>query len=346
MERGLKQRLVAFSKATISEGELADLFPEMLTYEAFADHVLSLETAGILRMIKSAGRNGRHPDLANRYRINKFKIQEEHHQTLQHYRFIFHIEIDLDSYFVESEAVWLADLPYLKKINQYILEKGFPEVAAAAPERSFELVGDEKWIVEKKGETLLRRVGIWDMMKIFPVSDPLMLAINPHLIRNQRQFHLVVENKTTYDALLRVLTQSQFSTLIYGAGWAITKSIENFAMQYPVDGEHVILYFGDIDHAGISIWHRLNERMRAVPAVSFYEACLVKGRSYGKLNQRKNESHVADFLTFFEEKSAREIGGLLMGGAYYPQEVLGSRELQEIMCRYNLDGIFETGGNL
>lgn len=335
VESDVRRLLVGFPKVTITDAELATFFTNGESYEVFAKEVLQLEQSGILVMVKAAGRNPRYPSVAYRYKINRKKLREDYHKELQQYRFKFSMAIDLDDYFTRDEAVWLADLPYLELINRFILKEGFPEVRAAAPERSFELVGDEKWIVESGGESLLRRVGLWDAMKLFPVSDPLMFAVNPRLIGARQQLHLIIENKTTYDALLQVLTGSEFSTLIYGAGWKVTKSIENFKTQYPVDADHVLLYFGDIDRAGIEIWHVLNEREETFLALPFYDACLLKTRVYGKMNQRKNVEHIRDFLNCFSLDSAAELAALLEEGAYYPQEVLRTSELQELMCGYD-----------
>jgi len=111
--------------------------------------------------------------------------------------------------------------------------------------------------------------------KIVPVSDPLMLAVNPKVLQERTQYHLIVENKTTYQALLPTLRETGFSSLIYGSGNKIVKSIEQFEWQLPMDeAEHTIYYFGDIDRSGFTIWHSLTKRRRVLPAVPFYEGVL------------------------------------------------------------------------
>lgn len=331
MESKVKKDLLMFSRSTLTIDELEAIIPRDVDYQSSAEMILRLEESNILQMVKSAGRNSRTPSLANRYKINKYILNEAFHHQLQTYRLKFDNAINLDAYFSMTEAIWLTDFPYLQKIHTYITERGFPTTGAAAPERSFELVGDEKWIVEGKGSVLLQRIDLWDIMKIFPVSDPLMFAINPLKMETEEQFHLIVENKTTYEALVQVLGESIFSTLIYGVGNKITKSIENFSMQYPVKAQHVFIYFGDIDRSGISIWHVLNERTTVIPAIPFYAACLLKKRAFGKVNQRKNEQHISGFLAFFNAERAEMIRVLLNDGAYYPQEVLSTKELQQIL---------------
>jgi hypothetical protein len=90
------------------------------------------------------------------------------------------------------------------------------------------------------------------MLKIIPVSDRLMFALNPRLLQEKKQWHLIVENKTTYQGLLPALKETCFSTLIYGSGNKITGSMELFQNQYPIEAEHIFCYFGDLDKSGIT----------------------------------------------------------------------------------------------
>lgn len=327
-------------RSTISLEELEQLAPKVDTYEQFAALILDFEHDNILQMVKSQGRNYRTPSIAYKYRIHRHTLNRTYHQELQTYRLTFHNAIDLDAYFNLDHAQWAEDLPYLKKIHAYIVKKGLPTEKVPAPERSFALVGDEKWI-ENKGSDLLHRIQLFEAMKIFPVTDPLMFAINPAHVNQDHHKHLIVENKTTYQALLPALTETKFSTLIYGSGNKIPKSIENFPDQFPVKGEHVFFYFGDIDQSGITIWHSLHQRQCAIPAIPFYEACLQKQKAYGKTNQRPNEQALAAFRTFFNKKASDHIQALLSEGAYYPQEVLKTKELQAIWLEANWNAVFE-----
>lgn len=297
-------------------------------YRSFANEITTLETIGALTMVKSKGRNGNKPSLAYQYRINRVLLNEDYHRELENYRLKLNNQINIDKYFHMDEYTWNKDLPYIEKIHSYLENNGIPTVEAAAPERSFELVGDEKWITDKGGKEILERIGLWDKLRVFPVSDPLMLAINPHTIHQKMHYHLIIENKTTYQGLLPMLIHTDFSTLIYGSGNKIAKSIENFPNQYPVEGEHAFFYFGDIDRSGITIWFSLNKRQQVLPAVPFYKACLEKGEAFGKTNQRPDEEALHSFLTYFPDNLAEQIRNLLGKGAYYPQEVLKTRELQ------------------
>lgn len=330
MDRYIKL-LSTWSKSTISLDDLLTLFYQSgQSYEQMADIILQLENKKLLQSMKSAGRTTRHPPLAYRYRIDKAQILQEFHTLLHHYNQQFHSAIRLDSYYTADRSQFETDLPYLKKLDCYLKTKGFPEELVPAPERSVELVGDEKWIDEKGGQELLERVGLWDRLAIVPVSDPLMFAVNRNVLHNETQYHLIVENKTTYQALLPQLVETNFSTLIYGAGNKIVKSIEQFDWQLSTEDsvQHRLYYFGDIDRAGINIWHLLKTQRQVLLAIPFYKACLVKTPLNGKVNQRKDREALNAFVK--EWKEGHPVEGLLENGQYYPQEILTSTELRHI----------------
>lgn len=328
----LKKNLLQFHRKTISFDELQELAAKNLNYEQFAQNILLLEEAKILQMIQSQGRNNLTPSLAYRYRIHKQVLNKAHYEELTSYRLKFHNAINLDKYFELDASIWQKDLPYLERINDYLEGNGYPKEKVPAPERSFELVANEKWI-EEEGETVLRRIHLWDALQIMPVADPLMFAINPAQVTAEKANHLIVENKTTYQALLAVLQESTLATLIYGAGNKINKTIENFDHQIPTEADHHIFYFGDIDREGINIWHRLRNKRVVKPAFPFYKACLAKKAARGKMNQRKDMEAISAFLDYFPKGEAEVIRQLLEDGFYYPQEVLQTLELQDILRR-------------
>jgi len=88
----------------------------------------------------------------------------------------------------------------------------------SAPERSYELLGDEKWIDFKGGKALLQRIRLWDKLKINYNVDPLMVAVNSGILWKSAHCHLVVENKATFHDCLESLNISPLTALLYGAG--------------------------------------------------------------------------------------------------------------------------------
>lgn len=320
-----------YSKRTIGLSALEVIIGNYFhSYEDFANFILNLEDGHILQMVKAKGRTTRNPSLAFEYRIDKSLLQESHHRELQKYRTIFHHAINLDEYYKKDSTLFKHDLPYIKKIDDYLKTNGFPIEMVPAPERSFEIVQDEKWITEKKGKDLLERIGLFDRLKITPVSDPLMFAVNPKEIQSKRQYHFIVENKTTYQGLLPALKHTTFSTLIYGSGKKIVHSIEQFSSQYPVEAEHFFFYFGDLDREGVSIWYSLFKKVKVILAIPFYEACLKKGPVEGKDYQKQFKQAQEAFIAQLPKEWRGKMSDVFSQGKYYPQEILKSKELQQI----------------
>ncbi|SDP22338.1 hypothetical protein SAMN04487897_1506 [Paenibacillus sp. yr247] len=323
-------------QATVWTEQLEKLFDgEQVTYEQFAEVVLAMEETGLLTEVKSAGRRSKRPSLANRYRIQNTLLKSNFQQRLHRYRLDLHPFISLDRYFALGEVSFDSDLPYIQKIHHYLQNNPFPDKIASAPERSFALVGDEKWVTERGGKSILERIGLWDKLLIESEYDPLMLAINPPLLSEPSSthpcLHLIVENKATFQALLPALTETLFHSLIYGCGNKIVGNIDLFPLQYPVKGrEHLFYYFGDLDHSGIQIWYNLSKKIRMIPALPFYSACMEKEPAKGKANQRRDNQALQSFLACFPFPDRDQLDRYLTSGNYYPQETLSTRQLQQI----------------
>jgi hypothetical protein len=323
-------------QATVWTEQLEKLFEgEQVTYEQFAEAVLAIEEIGFLIEVKSAGKRLKKPVLANRYRMKNAMLKADFHQKLNRHHLNLHPRISLDRYFALDEASFDSDFPYIQQIHIYLQEHQLPDKMAAASERSFALVGDEKWVTERNGRTILERIGLWDHMLIESEYDPLMMAVNPLLWSESSStfpcLHLIVENKATFQALLPVLTETVFHTLIYGCGNKIVGNIDMFPLQYPVQNrEHIFYYFGDLDHSGIQIWYYLSMKVAMIPALPFYTACLEKAPAKGKTNQRREDRALQSFLACFPDRDRERLELYLTTGSYYPQETLSTRELQHI----------------
>lgn len=318
--------------------EIEKLFTGNVNYDDFAKVVKSIEENNILIPVKAHKTNNKSIPLYNTYRINKSHFKNQLINQIQTFKLKADENINLQSYFSLSEQEWKKDLPYIQIIDAYIKEKGFPNNEASSPERSYEIIGDEKWIDEKGGKALLERLNIWDKLKISHNVDPLMLAINPKTINNSINIHIIVENKATFYDFLDSLEQTNFTSLIYGAGWKIVSNITMLEKQLGIkNNEHKLFYFGDIDYEGISIWNTLNEKRTVIPAVDFYNELLKKPAAQGKKSQKENIEALENFINYFPEEEGNKIKELLKQRYYYPQEGLNKYEIQEIWRQF--DGI-------
>lgn len=319
------------NKKIISLGELEKQFSGDMTYEVFAYEIKNLVELNILKEVKKHGTNNKPIPLANTYRLNRYVLKKEFVDEIQCFQIKVHKAIDLSSFLSLDEKQWKKSLSQIKIIDNYLKENGFPADSATSQERSFQIVGDEKWIDEGGGKVLLERLKIWDKLKINNEPDPLMLAINPNNFCQKEHKHLIVENKATYYGLLDALDDTDFTTLIYGAGWKIISGISCLEKQISLQGrKHILYYFGDLDFEGINIWNCLNKKVFVKPILDFYKELLKKDSSRGKENQNKNEEALSNFLEFFNKENKRKIEYNLKNKGYYPQEGLSKKELQSI----------------
>ncbi|TXK90340.1 hypothetical protein FVE24_12135, partial [Parageobacillus sp. SY1] len=97
-----------------------------------------------------------------------------------------------------------------------------------------------------------------------------------------------------------------------------------------VKADHRFYYFGDIDREGIAIWHSLAKKQPVSPALPFYRACLQKDPTSGKDYQMERTEALDEFLAYFAPDEQKQLQELLASGQYYPQEMLKTRELQQI----------------
>lgn len=332
MENMILNLLKNYKKKKIFLIDIENALCGNIEYMDFANNMKELEDMGILIPIKSHGTNNKKIPLANTYRINRSYFRQDLIDEIASYQLKSNKNINLQAYFSLSDEMWQEDLPYIKMVESYLQSKGLPKEEVTSSERSYEVTGDEKWIDEKGGKELLERIGLLEKLKISPINDPLMFAINKNKISEMGEhIHLIVENRATFYALLEDIENTAFTSLTYGSGWKVLGGIGVFERQIGLMGQaNKIYYFGDLDFEGISIWYELNKREPLQLATDFYESLLKKTCSYGKENQKPNRKAIDSFLLNFNEYDKRKIVSTLENGGYYPQEGLNKRELQVI----------------
>ncbi|MBE1441275.1 Wadjet anti-phage system protein JetD domain-containing protein [Paenibacillus sp. OAS669] len=328
----LKQALSMQSTKTVKLRELEKLVDGSMEYDSFFNAVRHLEQEGFLQPVKSQGFNNF--GLAYAYRIKKLSLSKQLHEQIRSKQLSLHSLIDLSCYFAQAEENWKQDQEYINKLHIYLTEKGVPNKEAFSPERSYELVGDEKWIDEGGGRVFLNRIGVYSFLRIVPAVEPLMFAVNPNEMNSRENLHLIVENKSVYAALSTCLAESPYTTLIFGSGKGFLSSIMNLEHQLNLpDHVHRLYYFGDLDREGIMIWDTLHQRRAAPPALAFYRALLMKDFTYGKQYQKQNKCAEDRFVSNFHLNEQDKIRQMLAEGGYYPQEALKTDELCDIWRR-------------
>ena len=322
--------LKTYKKKTIKLSELEKLPDGSRNYEDFEACINKLVENEVL-----AEKGDKINSLSLSYNINHYKLKKDKIDEINTYIFKFSKEIDLGEYFKLSEETFHNDLPFIHIVDDYILKNGFPKSYVTSQERSFNISGDEKWIDEKNGKKILERIKVWDKLKIENDSDPLMLAVNQKGFESSIHYHLIVENKATFLALMDILKETNYTSLIYGCGWKIVSNYYMLDKQLNLKDKNEFMYFGDIDKEGISIWNSLNEKMKVNIAVDFYKELLKKDYSIGKKSQKRNEKAINNFLDFFSNYEKEVFLNMINNDGYLPQEGLNKEELKRIwsgMC--------------
>lgn len=331
MEIRIIQYIQRQRRQTVTLAELEEAVPGDTSYLDFAGIIRDMEAKYILLPVKRSGTNCKEPPLANAYRINRACLNQDRVREIAMLTLELHPAILLESYYKPGEDDFQHDWPLIEQVDAYLKKVGLPEVAATAPERSYQIAGDEKWIDEQGGRQFLERLGLWQAMRIHPVSEPLMLAVNPSAYARNQALHLVVENKAAYNGLLPALAESPFLSLIFGSGWKIAGNLHMLDRQLNWKGEsRCIYYFGDLDWEGVSIWNRLQQEETVPPALPFYRALLERVPASGKERQRENHSALEAFAAYFTAEEGNRMAELLKNRRYYPQESLDPEELQRI----------------
>ncbi|SFI36434.1 hypothetical protein SAMN05192551_1143 [Tindallia magadiensis] len=325
---------------TIMLMKLEEWCPSDSSYADFSAVVMDLMEEEVLIRIKTAGENRKSPSLPYKFRIESHGLKREQQQELRRQAANFHPAMDLSAYYRKELTVWKRDLPVLKKVNDYLQQYGTDFAGHSLPELSWKLTGNEKWLEEEGGKQLLERIHLWHQVERQTYPDPLMLAVNPsHLSEIQAGgsktltlLHLIVENKSMYYRLLPLLSFSDMTSLIYGAGRKIVAGLSQLPYQLGIEKagniQHTIHYFGDLDWEGIAIWHDLQKRYahveawEVIPATDFYQSLAQCSWSQGKTNQRQQEEALKEFLAYFSSEEGSTLRRQLEAGGYCPQEAL------------------------
>jgi hypothetical protein len=311
------------------------------TYDDFANVIYQLQSERILIPTKTAKTNEKKRPLALKFRLNIQSFFAQYHHQLHQKQHVFHPKIRLDAYFKLEESTFKKELPMIEAIDRYLKTFGMPKELMYIPQLSLKLVGNEKWIDDLGGMTLLKRIGLWEELPIIDRIDPVAFTIDPNKISKDVQYHLIVENKTPYRQCSDFIQESGFSTVIYGKGKQICSGIRLFLEQYPVNAVHRFVYFGDIDWEGLGIYKSLADTVSLEPGIYFYGQMLRHAWISGKENQRENSAALDFFIEAVLEKTQglafEKIQSQLKQEFYLPQEVLEEEEICQIMQQSRSD---------
>ena len=314
-------------------------------YPVFAAAIQGLVDEGLLSPVKAKGLNCKNPALFYWYRIvprDEKPEQAKRQQLLTYY----HPAINT-SFYLNHAGEFTQDEPALDLLDHFF--KTTPALSRVVPitanERSFQIFGDEKWLLSTEGQKFLQRVGLsLGALRCYVTHEPFFYYARRIAGADSGVKALIVENKDTFFSLKTLFQEGlsswagvSFALLIYGEGRKIEKSLSFFDELEDYRGIPVdFYYFGDLDPEGISIWHALTGKKPVKPFVYFYKKLFER---YGgaaphlRKGQRFSQAATLDFLAHFQSDTAAGIQKMLQAGHYLPQEGLDYAFMRELAAK-------------
>ncbi|GMQ58971.1 DUF2220 family protein [Vallitalea sediminicola] len=329
MKKKLEEYLGNYKKTYVLLDEIMKIYDNSISYSELARIIKSIEKNGGIEPVKKSGLNNMLIPLYYKYRINKPYFHQSYYTRLYKKQWEINLHLSLEDYFTLNETIFNKDEFYIDLISNYINNNPDMIDEKFIPELSFDMVGDEKWIQDKGGEAILKRLHLWDKLLLFERIEPLSFAINKNKCNEDIHYHLIIENKTPFLHLINYINESKYTTIIYGKGWQIISSIKLLNKQLNIKGENIYEYFGDMDNEGLSIFDSLTKKINVKPAVNYYKAMMNYKSVKGKENQKINEAAIDNFLSYFTNKQQDLIKKVLKDKEYYPQEILS----KNILCK-------------
>ncbi len=170
----------------------------------------------------------------------------------------------------------------LQQIDAFLKSDGRDCIVVPIKERSLEIFGDEKRLDLVADSTLFRAGRLTlDHLRCETVAEPLGWRRGPASVAPDAPV-LVVENCATWHSFVRWNeSAARYRAVVYGRGNAFIDSVSLLPDLFTeLGGAGPILYFGDLDPAGLRIPRRAHERairlgLPAIqPATWCYEALL------------------------------------------------------------------------
>lgn len=225
-------------------------------------------------------------------------------------------------------------LASLKLINEWL--KTDPSLSIIVPikERSLEIFGDEKRLDQLRSG----KVALFDGKLTLPALGcrvcPIPLPYEPGPDTAHGKPVLILENNDTWWSFCNWNRgSSQFSAVAYaGGGNAKGLAYDETFLDELLDRYETseLLYFGDLDPAGVRIAAGAARRRAArgcsplSPAAPLYDWLLVHGRP---APMHSREQLTIEDLTWLHESARPAIARLFASGRRIPQEALGLRAL-------------------
>ncbi|MCT4509725.1 MAG: DUF2220 domain-containing protein [Tepidibacter sp.] len=326
-----------FKKKIVSVNEIQEYF-KIQDYIELVNFIKDLTQGGKLKEVKTSKLNGMNPALFNKYRILTKGVDNTKYIDEINYSFYFTFNKD---YYLSNIDKYKKDRSYIEKLTNYF--RNYSErldIPMAINERSYDIFSEEKFLKYEGGLRILKNLGIsLESINIYTTPEPFVYFSKN---KDNNQDVLIIENKDTWYTLRKLMIENQntflgasFSTIIYGQGKCIEKSLEEyeFTVEKYLFNPNKLIYWGDIDYEGIGIYERLKEKYETKFKIELFRQAykeMVKKSKKIDLNFSKDKQNKNIKGIFYDELKDIEadIKNILERGEYIPQEILNYQILR------------------
>ena len=240
---------------------------------------------------------------------------------------------------VECDTWW----PELRRLSRWLESPTTHD--ATVRERCWEIFGDEKAVDVTNLGTLLTKATGRDLRDLLHARED-----EPEDLPQYVRAHVacpygvvVSENRDPYLAIRRGLMGGartifgvEVDAVVWGCGNAVTQG-RGRALARVLETMHAaegtrVLYWGDIDRAGLTILATLAGTGLVVPLVPAYEAMLALRTHAPRTSPDGRDLAVPDLTGIFEEPLATRLTQIAEDGCLLPQEALCAAAIKEAMA--------------
>lgn len=243
---------------------------------------------------------------------------------------------------------------YIKIISDYLREhKGKQNEFISINERSYELFGDEKLL--KDQDKVAEKLDILNTIGISEVDlhcksnyEPLLVILSSSFYSKPARKILIIENLDTFWTFQKIIFKdkiiSDIDMLIYGHGNKITGGFKTYE-QYEITGKDEVLYFGDIDSAGLRFFLKLKKefpnlifKLLGKAYEMLMDATMDKDKlsNRGEFQEKLKDEELNEILEMFHEANHKTvIRDMIEKQTYIPQEALNYAILKERWTSYD-----------
>jgi hypothetical protein len=250
------------------------------------------------------------------------------------------------SYYTRNHEEFIKDKKIIDILYDYFISENKPTLTANElgvlifnDEKAFEQLEKEKNISNDTGSVKIGyalqvinklKLKLPDHFNAYLTIEPFFYHIKKSYFEKKIRRILIIENKDTYYSFYRSEISKSYDMIIYGEGNKITSSFA-LAKDYGILISDEVLYFGDIDPVGFSIYKNFKKIYNEFNIIldKQYYISLIEAywnKECPKIKKLKISSYIDIAQNVIGEEFTKEHGDFIMGlftdKRYIPQEAI------------------------